>query len=158
MNDTEFGTPGVDVDPEILLMTSITEVIYKWWPFFTATIGICGNTMSLLITTQRDNRRHSTCVYMAGLAIVDTCFEFVVSAYKILVFHFVGENMHENLAFLRFVITIPLKCNLLRQIWIHPFDILHSSVTVTTLGSLEQLISTQNFMQHGILGTICFFD
>ena len=42
------------------------------------------------------------------------------------------------------------KCNLLRQIRTHPFDILHSSVQ-TMLGSVKQLITTQNYMPHGIL-------
>ena len=32
-----------------------------------------------------------------------------------------------------------LKCNVLRHIWTHPFDILHSSVQ-TTLGSVEKTI------------------
>ena len=50
------------------------------------------------------------------------------------------------------------KCNFLRQIWAHPFDILHSSVQ-TTLGSVEQLISTQIACHNGILGTDCLvFD
>ena len=41
----------------------------------------------------------------------------------------------------------------------HPFEILHSSVQ-TTLGSVEQLISTQNFMMtNGFLSVDgCFFD
>ena len=47
------------------------------------------------------------------------------------------------------------KCNLLHQIWTHPYHIWHSSVQIA-LGSVEQLICTQNFMPHGILGTDCF--
>ena len=43
-----------------------------------------------------------------------------------------------------------------------PLDILHiehntNSSVQTTLRSVEQLISNQNFMPHGILGTDTFF-
>ncbi|XP_064622786.1 C-C chemokine receptor type 3-like [Lineus longissimus] len=102
-NGTELPRPETSVGPTYSFMAQMTAVIYLYWPFFTATIGIIGNNMSLLITTKKDNRKHSTCVYMAGLAIVDTCFEFVVSAYKIVVFHGVGKNMEENLMFLSFI-------------------------------------------------------
>ena len=52
--------------------------------------------------------------------------------------------------------AMDFKCNVLHQIWTHPFDIWHSSVQ-STLGSVKELISTQNSMHHGILGTHCFF-
>ncbi|XP_064642591.1 proteinase-activated receptor 1-like [Lineus longissimus] len=53
-------------------MEFATEVLSKWASFFIVAIGIVGNTMSLLITTKKDNRRISTCVYMTALASVDT--------------------------------------------------------------------------------------
>ena len=49
---------------------------------------------------------------------------------------------------------LSLKCNFLRQIWTHPFDITYSSVQTRSVG---QLINTRNIMPHGILG-IVFFD
>ncbi|XP_064619614.1 uncharacterized protein LOC135483044 [Lineus longissimus] len=57
--------------------------------------------MSLMITMKKDNRQISTCVYMAGLAIVDTCvLLFSEILWKLLISHGLGPGLESNFAFL----------------------------------------------------------
>jgi hypothetical protein len=79
------------------------EIIYKWTPIFVLIMGFIGNIMSLLVTTKRDNRKISTCVYMAGLAIVDSCVLVVNTLHLVLVGHRIGKGLGANLLFLRYV-------------------------------------------------------
>lgn len=57
----------------------------KYWFVTTAVFGLPGNLMSLLVTLRKDNRRISTCVYMAALAIVDSGVLINTTLHKILV-------------------------------------------------------------------------
>ena len=47
-------------------------------------IGIIGNTMTLLVTRIKENRRISTCVYMSALSVMDTIVLFIMAAWEIL--------------------------------------------------------------------------
>jgi hypothetical protein len=90
------------LSPFVALLEHVTVMLYKWWTFVGIGFGIPGNTMSLLITTKKDNRHISTCVYMAGLAIVDTCVLFFSEIlWKLLISHGLGKGLESNFAFLR---------------------------------------------------------
>ena len=76
----------------------------------------------------------------------------------------VDKEAKQLLDRLKYVLQVDLFYNIwhssikkqLTSSWTHQFDILHNSVQ-TTLGSVEQLISSQNYIPPGILGTDCFF-
>jgi uncharacterized membrane protein len=59
------------VSAEVLLLQTIYWHLLNGY-YIATVIGIPGNFMSILITMQKDNRRISTSIYMAGLAVVDT--------------------------------------------------------------------------------------
>jgi hypothetical protein len=82
-------------------MEFATEFLSKWLPLFFITIGILGNTMSLLVTTKKDNRRISTCVYMAALASVDTVVLLNEIMHTLLVIHGLGKSLETSLIYLR---------------------------------------------------------
>jgi hypothetical protein len=100
-NQTEDWKPGTDGAATYPLMHIITEVLVKWWPIVTLTLGFTGNVMSFLVTTKKGNRQISCCIYMAGLSIVDSLVLVGVMLYKTLVSHGLGGNLHANLVFLR---------------------------------------------------------
>ena len=45
-------------------------------------VGIIGNMLTLLVTTTKENRRISSCVYMAALSVVDTMVLVVPPLYN----------------------------------------------------------------------------
>jgi hypothetical protein len=98
-------TPGASSYGWMLLAT---DILTMWWPICTILFGIFGNILSLLVTTKKDNSRISTCVYMAGLACVDTCVLIAVALYKLMISHRLGEGMDESLLFLRFVVIFDM--------------------------------------------------
>ena len=80
----------------------LTEYVSKWWFVFVFVFGIPGNLMSLLITLKKQNRRISTCVYMAALALVDSVVLINVALHKTLIIHgWPGEAIKSSIPFLR---------------------------------------------------------
>jgi hypothetical protein len=57
--------------------------------------------MSLLVTLKKENRQIGTCIYMAGLAVVDSFVLIITMTYRVLVFHGLGKGLEANLGFLR---------------------------------------------------------
>jgi hypothetical protein len=53
-------------------MESILYFFTRYFWMITTVFGIPGNVLSFIICLQKDNRRFSTCIYMAGLAVVDS--------------------------------------------------------------------------------------
>ena len=47
-----------------------------WFPFFIP-IGLVGNTLSFLVMIKKNNRKMSTCIYMAAISINDNIMMFV---------------------------------------------------------------------------------
>ncbi|XP_064631360.1 cysteinyl leukotriene receptor 1-like [Lineus longissimus] len=58
--------------PGMAVMLFFSDVLANYVWMVTAIFGIPGNILCLLISLQKENRRFSTCIYMAGIAIVDT--------------------------------------------------------------------------------------
>jgi hypothetical protein len=62
---------------------------YSW--MVTVAFGLFGNVMSIIVTLQKDNRRISTCNYMAALAMADTIVLVNECAWRTF-FHIWDEN------------------------------------------------------------------
>ncbi|XP_064635362.1 proteinase-activated receptor 2-like [Lineus longissimus] len=80
------------------LLELVTSLLYRWFTVVVIGLGVPGNIMSLLITLKQDNRHISTCIYMAGLAIVDTGLLIMMILYKTLRLH--GQGLDGNWTFL----------------------------------------------------------
>ena len=72
----------------------------KYVPFFTCAVGIPGNFISFLVTMKKDNRRISTCIYMAAIAVMDTMVLFGVLGLRIVVMHGVGKAITNRMPML----------------------------------------------------------
>ena len=89
-------------DDHVALLEHVTVMLYKWWTVVSVGLGVPGNLMSLMITMKKDNRKISTCIYMAGLAVVDSCvLLFSEILWKLLISHGLGPGLESNFAFLR---------------------------------------------------------
>jgi hypothetical protein len=92
---TAATTHDDDVDDHEWML-QMADDVKKWWFVLIIVFGIPGNTMSLLITLKKDNRRISTCIYMASLALVDS--GVIVNAG----FHYwLAKDLNTNKSFLR---------------------------------------------------------
>jgi hypothetical protein len=100
-NQTEVSIPETDGAATYPLMLFVIEVLAKWWPIVTLTLGFTGNVMSFLVMTKKENRQISCCIYMAGLSIVDSLVLVGLMLYMTLVSHGLGGNLYANLMFLR---------------------------------------------------------
>ena len=49
----------------------VANIIKTYWVPFLVPVGLVGNTLSFLVMMKPNNRRMSTCVYMAGISIND---------------------------------------------------------------------------------------
>jgi hypothetical protein len=87
---TDVGTaPVVSYDVLVLRLVYIIATKYAW--IFTVVFGLFGNMMSIIITLQKDNRRISTCNYMAALAMADSIVVVNECAWRTY-FHFWDSN------------------------------------------------------------------
>jgi hypothetical protein len=82
-------------------IVQLTEYISKWWFVFTFVFGIPGNVMSLLVTLKKDNRRISTCMYMAALALIDSTVLVNAALHKMLIIQGWAEELKSSKPFLR---------------------------------------------------------
>ena len=70
-------------------ISKIADFINTYWYPLLIPIGLVGNTLSFLVMVKINNRKMSTCIYMAGLSINDnimmcmTCHEYLVSVVQI---------------------------------------------------------------------------
>ena len=62
----------VEEDPSIIAMRLVYHVVTKYLWMLVVGIGLFGNIMSIIVTLQKENRRISTCNYMAALALADS--------------------------------------------------------------------------------------
>jgi hypothetical protein len=108
-NHTVDLVRGRSISPEttttsqaVAFLEYVCFMIAKWWTVVVVGFGLPGNVMSLMITLKKDNRRISTCVYMASLAIVDTCVLFFSEiGWKFPIFFSSDEGLKGNLTFVR---------------------------------------------------------
>ena len=56
---------------ELLIIYRIAEYIAIYWLPILIPIGLVGNTLSFLVMMKRNNRKMSTCIYMAALSVND---------------------------------------------------------------------------------------
>jgi hypothetical protein len=68
----EPWTPTTEVDPAVLALRLLYYLFTEYIFAIVAVLALFGNVMSILITLQKENRKISTCNYMAALAIVDS--------------------------------------------------------------------------------------
>ncbi|XP_064627862.1 G-protein coupled receptor 183-like [Lineus longissimus] len=71
-NSVTTGVPCTTKSGEVQLLETIYWIALNYLYYVATVIGLPGNIMSFLITMRSDNRRISTSVYMAALAVVDT--------------------------------------------------------------------------------------
>jgi hypothetical protein len=76
------------------------DFLLKWWPIVPVLFGVFGNIMSFCVTSKKDNRRISTCVYMSGLAVVDTCVLIATEMYSLCIAHNLVPGFFSDLIFL----------------------------------------------------------
>ena len=81
--DRELDAPSnitIPAPPELLIMAMASQLeefktggmIHFYWPFVIIPLGLVGNILSFLVMIQPDNRQHSTCNFMAALALSDS--------------------------------------------------------------------------------------
>ena len=89
--------PGTEVttkdtfmeEVELYTTYKIATFINNYWFPFLVPIGLVGNTLSFFVMTKSNNRKMSTCIYMAAISINDNimmciCFhDYLVSAVQI---------------------------------------------------------------------------
>jgi hypothetical protein len=88
-----------DVVPKWIVQ--VTDYVIKWGFLLTFGLGLPGNMMSLLITLKRDNRKISTCIYMAALALVDSVVIVNVALLKMLITYGWARELKSSKPFLR---------------------------------------------------------
>ena len=73
---------------ETFMMFQIANFIANYWFYIIIPIGLVGNTLSFIVMTQPNNRKMSTCIYMAAISINDNimmcvCFHiFLINVIK----------------------------------------------------------------------------
>jgi hypothetical protein len=67
---------NLEMDILVRIIYIVTRYLWMW----VVILGIPGNLLSLAISLQKDNRRISTCLYVAALASADTT-KLVVAAW-----------------------------------------------------------------------------
>jgi hypothetical protein len=64
---------------DFTLMASVLSFFGKYFWLISVVFGIPGNILSFMICMLKENRKFSTCIYMAGLAFVDSIFLVAVT-------------------------------------------------------------------------------
>jgi surface polysaccharide O-acyltransferase-like enzyme len=72
------------------------QALHKWVPFFAISFGVTGNILSFLVTTKKENRRVSTCVFMSALSVVDTGVLLAALFYRLLISHGLGKHIENR--------------------------------------------------------------
>ena len=70
----KFATTNKDIfmeEVEMVMTYKIATYITKYWFPILVPIGLIGNTLSLLVMIKPNNRKLSTCIYMAAISIND---------------------------------------------------------------------------------------
>jgi hypothetical protein len=104
-NATQFITTitiiGHDFDQRSYAwLVAGVDFLLKWWAIVPVLFGVFGNIMSLCVTSMKDNRRISTCVYMSGLAVVDTCVLIATEVYSLCIAHNLVPGSFSDFIFL----------------------------------------------------------
>ena len=69
---TETETVNVFmVEVNSMIIFKIANILAKFWIPVLVPIGLVGNTLSFLVMIQPNNRKMSTCIYMAAISIND---------------------------------------------------------------------------------------
>ena len=66
-----LGTDSILVEAENLIVFKAAKLINKYWFPILVPIGLIGNTLSFLVMIKPNNRKMSTCIYMAAISIND---------------------------------------------------------------------------------------
>ena len=89
-NGTEATTEDTFMEKvEVYTIFKIANFINTYWFPILIPIGLVGNTLSFLVMVKRNNRKMSTCIYMAAISINDNimmciCFhDYLVSSVQI---------------------------------------------------------------------------
>ena len=70
LNRTENSTSFMDEVEAYMTFKIASGINYYWFPIL-APIGLVGNTLSFLVMIKPNNRKVSTCIYMAAISIND---------------------------------------------------------------------------------------
>ena len=76
----KFATTNKDIfmeEVEMVMTYKIATTITKYWFPILVPIGLVGNTLSLLVMIKLNNRKLSTCIYMAAISINDNLMMFL---------------------------------------------------------------------------------
>ncbi len=76
-----FNSAEGDGNHDDVVTMAKSQTLYKvamsfnmYYPPVLIVVGLLGNSLSLLVMLQRNNRKFSCCVYLAGLAVGDNLF------------------------------------------------------------------------------------
>ena len=83
-------------DSLLRTMESAIEVLKMWIAFPCAALGIFGNVVTLCVTTKKENRRLTTCIYMSALAVIDNAFLVAWVTYSLMVYHGLGDGIEDR--------------------------------------------------------------
>ncbi|XP_064639443.1 FMRFamide peptide receptor frpr-18-like [Lineus longissimus] len=89
-----------EYDEQYPYLVLAKTIFRNWAPIFVSLVGIFGNVISFFITTKKEYRHISTCLYMSALAAVDTVF---LVEYLIDVPFFFGLKFTNHLIVIRFL-------------------------------------------------------
>ena len=76
---------------ETYMTFKVASYIDKYWFPTLIPIGLVGNTLSFLVMIKQNNRKMSTCIYMAAISINDNLMMFAALHYWLVS----GVNLHK---------------------------------------------------------------
>ena len=93
--NTEITTKDIFMDQvESYTTFKIASFIDKYWFPVLLPIGFLGNTLSFLVMTKPNNRKMSTCIYMATISINDNLMMCLLSYHALVVVVFKNNEYH----------------------------------------------------------------
>ena len=75
--DADTGNDTFMEEVEALLTFKIAMIVNRYWFSALVPIGLVGNTLSFLVMIKPNNRKVSTCIYMAAISISDNIMMYV---------------------------------------------------------------------------------
>ena len=75
--DVETGNDTFVEEVEALLTFKIAMIVNRYWFSALVPIGLVGNTLSFLVMIKPNNRKVSTCIYMAAISVSDNIMMYV---------------------------------------------------------------------------------
>ena len=88
--DVDAGTKDTFIENfESYTIFKMADIINIYWFPVLIPVGLVGNTLSFIVMIKPNNRKVSTCIYMAAISINDnimmyvSCHDYLVSALQI---------------------------------------------------------------------------